>query len=122
MWRFLFGIGLLALLLGIGLYSAHAIDKGLEPIAITLEQASQAAAPEAKVLLEQARGEWERRWHGTAALADHSPMDEIDSLFALLEKYADAGLTGEFAAHCSRIAQLISAVGGAHSFNWWNLL
>ena len=122
MWRFLFGIGLLALLLGIGLYSAHAIDKGLEPIAITLEQASQAAAPEAKVLLEQARGEWERRWHGTAALADHSPMDEIDSLFSQAQAYAWEEQMADFSAICLRLAQLIRATADEHQPTWWNFL
>ena len=122
MWRFLFGVGLLAALLGIGLYSAHAIEKGHAPIAQTLEQAAQASAPEAKILLEQAKEEWKRHWHGTAALSDHSPMDEIDSLFSQAQAYAWEEHMADFSAFCLRLAQLIRATADEHQLTWWNFL
>lgn len=122
MWRFFFGVALLATLLGIGLYCAQAIEKGHEPIATTLEQAAKATPSQAQALLEQARDEWERRWHGTAALADHSPMDEIDSLFSQAQAYAREENMADLAAFCLRLAQLIRATADEHQPTWWNFL
>ena len=122
MWRIFFGVGLLAALLSIGLFSAQAIEKGHEPIAITLEQAADAAPEEAKALLTKAKEEWESRWHGTAALADHSPMDEIDSLFSQAQAYAREENMADLAAFCLRLAQLIRATADEHQPTWWNFL
>lgn len=119
MSRFLIGVGLMAVLLGVGLYSAYAIENSHEPIAQTLEQAAQARDP---MLLTQANQAWERRWHGTAILSDHGPMDEIDSLFAQAQAYAQAGSMEEFAALCLRLSQLIRATADEHQPTWWNFL
>lgn len=124
--RLWLGIGLMAVLLAVGIGVGSYMNTTGEAIRTTLDSAAETALAgdlEAAVTLAaDAKAQWDADWHRVAAMADHAPMDEIDSLFALLENYAAAGLTGEFAAHCSRIAQLISAVGEAHSFNWWNLL
>lgn len=124
--RLWLGIGLMVALLAMGIWVGSYMNTTGNTISTVLDSAAETALSgdlqTATQLVENAKAEWDGIWHWVAAIADHAPMDEIDSLFALLEKYADAGLTGEFAAHCSRIAQLISAVGEAHSFNWWNLL
>jgi len=49
-------------------------------------------------------------------------MDEIDSLFAQLEVFRQAGLWGDFSACCRRLSRLIEAMAEAHSLTWWNLL
>ena len=123
MGRFCIGIALMAVLLGIGLYSAHAIEQSHEPIAALLEQAAQAADPEqAAQFLQQANDRWKRRWHGTAVLSDHGPMDEIDSLFSQAQSYAQTGKREDFSAFCLRLAQLICATADEHQPTWWNFL
>ena len=124
--RFWLGVGLLLALLGLGLYSAHVMEETNLPIAQTLEQAAQYAQDgqldRGAALLEQARQQWDSRWHSTAVLADHSPLDDIDSLFAQAKAYAQAGQSGDFAAFCMRLSQLIEATSESHSANWWNFL
>ena len=119
MSRFLIGLGLMGLLLSLGLYNAHAIEKSHEPIALTLEQAAREADPR---LLENARQAWDAHWHGTASVSDHAPMDEIDGLFAQLDAFREAELWGDFSACCLRISRLVEAMAEAHSLSWWNLL
>ena len=119
MGRFWIGVGLMILLLGIGLYSARAVEASHEPIAQTLEQAARETNPR---LLEQAKQAWEGRWHGTAVLADHTPMDEIDSLFSQAQAYARSENWEDFAAFCLRLAQLIRATADEHQPTWWNFL
>ena len=123
MGRFLIGVGLLALLLGLGLYSAYAVDASHEPIAQALEQAARTQDPQqAEMLLQQVQQKWEHHWHGTAVLSDHGPMDEIDSLFAQAQAYAEAGQMGDFSALCLRLSQLIRATADEHQPTWWNFL
>ena len=55
-------------------------------------------------------------------MADHGPLEEIDSLFAQVQIYADTGKTADFAAYCTRLAKLVTAVGEAHGLTWQNLL
>ena len=119
MGRFWIGIGIMAVLLGIGLYSAQAVEAIHEPIAAALEQAARETDPQ---LLEKAKQEWDSRWHGTAVLADHGPMDEIDSLFSQAQAYARAEKWGDFSAFCLRLAQLIRATADEHQPTWWNFL
>lgn len=126
MGRFWLGVCLLAVLLGAGLWVSSAMDDLHTPIAETLEKAAQQSM-EGDVdggiaLAQQAKAHWEKHWHRTASIADHSPMDEIDGLFAQMDIYARTGQPVEFAAHCARLAKLVEAVGEAHSANWWNLL
>ena len=125
MGRFAFGVGLLLAMLCLGLVVMFAMDRVNQPVSQLLEDAAQAALAgdleQGVRLAEQARKTWDNRWHTVASLADHSPMDEIDSLFAQMETYAQAGLTGEFAACCNRLSQLVQAVAEAHSLHWWNL-
>ena len=119
MSRFLIGLGLMAALLSLGLYNAHAIEKSHEPIALTLEQAAREADPR---LLENARQAWDTHWHGTASVSDHAPMDEIDGLFSQAQAYAKAGNTDHFCALCLKLAQLVRATADTHQPTWWNFL
>lgn len=119
MGRFWIGVGLMAVLLGAGLFSAHSLERSQEPIAATLEQAAQTRDPK---LLRQARQAWNDRWHATAVLTDHNPMDEIDSLFSQAEAYAQANQMGDFSALCLRLAQLIRATTEGQKATWWNFL
>ena len=126
MGRFWIGVALLGVFLGLGLWVAEAMDSIHIPIAQKLEPAAQdtfAGDMESGVArADEAYREWERCWRGTAAVADHAPMDEIDGLFAQVQSYAQAGDGADFAAGCRRLSKLIEAIGEAHSPGWWNLL
>lgn len=126
MGRFVFGVGLLLAMLCLGLVVMFAMDRVNEPVSQLLEDAAQAALAgdleQGIRLAEQARKTWDNRWHTVASFADHSPMDEIDSLFAQMEVYGQTENPEDFASHCTRLSMLVAAVGEAHSLNWWNLL
>ena len=126
MGRLLLGIGILVLFLIGGLWVGHAMDDVHQAIAQTLDTAAlKCLDGDLKggiALAQQAQNQWDSHWHGTASVADHEPMDEIDGLFAQLEIYGKAGLAADFATYCARLSRLVSAVGEAHSFTWWNLL
>lgn len=123
MGRFLIGLGLLLALLGIGLYSAWAMTEVHTPIAEKLEQAAETADQiQATALLQSAQAAWDHHWHSTAVLAEHAPMDEIDSLFAQADAYAKAGQMGDFSALCMRLSQRIRAAAESHRPTWWNFL
>ena len=126
MGRLWLGVGLLIALLLIGVLIATAMDGIHGPLSEVLTQASRAALSGdlegGTILGRQARADWEKHRYCTAAVADHTPMDEIDSLFAEMEVYAQAEDDAHFAACCAQLAQMVRAMGDAHIFSWWNLL
>ena len=120
------GIGLLVLFLAAGLWVMAEMDTAHRRISRDLEQAvKQTLSGETEqgvLLAQQAKQHWEDARRGTACVADHEPMEEIDSLFARLEVYAREGQALEFAACCARLSALVQAMGEAHSLQWWNIL
>ena len=126
MKRMWLGIGLLGLFLGLGLWSGHAMERLHDPIAHQLEQAAETALQgdlsSALEIAELARKTWDSKWHSTAVVADHAPMDEIDAHFARLPVYASMSHQADFAACCAQLAALITATAEAHAFSWWNIL
>lgn len=126
MGRFWIGVILLVGLLILGFWVSAAMDGVHQEIADTLEQAARftfsGETARGVATAGKARAQWQRRWHTTASVADHAPMDEIDSLFAQMDMYEKTGNYSEFTACCHRIAKLVRAVGEAHALNWWNLL
>lgn len=126
MKRIWIGIGLLAALLLAGIWVADAMADSHEPGAADLRRASQLALEEdwdmAEALTGRARDTWEKRWRVTASFADHEPMDEIDGMFAELKVYARVKDEVAYSGTCAHLAELMDAMGKAHSFNWWNLL
>ncbi len=126
MGRFLLGIGILVLFLVLGLWIGHVMGEVHMAIADTLETAAdQALSGDMAAATETAnaaKASWEKHWHGSATVADHAPMDEIDGLIAQLEYYSRADQPGAFAACCARLSLLVRAMSEAHSLTWWNLL
>ena len=124
--HFWLGSGLLALLLALGIWISCSTGRIHEPICHTLEQAADAALKgdldTGIRLMEQAQAEWTHHWHLTAAVADHEPMEEIDSLFSQTEIYARAADIPQFAAYCARLGSLLEAMADAHELRWWNLM
>lgn len=124
--QFWVGVFLLLLLLGLTLGVAWGMEAIQEPAQKQLEQASVLALsgdmPQAAELAMQAKQRWERFWQVSAAVADHSPMDEIDKVFAEMEVYAKAGDEEHFAACCAQLSQLVGSMSDAHAHTWWNFL
>ena len=124
--RFWYGLGVLAVLLALGLWTAWGMEGLNQPVTHALEQAAQAALnddmAQGVALADRAQDIWCRNRGRITAVADHGPLEEIDSLFAQVQIYADTGKTADFAAYCTRLAKLVTAVGEAHGLNWQNLL
>ena len=121
-----FGALLLIALLLAGIVSSLGIRWVQDPIASQLEQAAQAGFCEnwdrADTLCAAAHTRWETYRNALATVADHEPMEEIDSLFGELELYRRARDPVLFSGLCQRLCLLTRAVGEAHSLSWWNLL
>lgn len=126
MTRGIIGIVLLLVLLAGGMFTQWTMDKVEAPITQELTSAAQAGSRElwdtALVHQEAAMKAWRKSWYLTAALADHMPMEDIDSLFARLPVYAAQQDTTEYAAACRELARRIEAVADAHKLTWWNLM
>ncbi len=126
MKRLWLGIVLLALLLGAGLLTTWQMDRLAQPVSRYLRTASQAALEEdwekARQQMEQAEKQWQKHWHLSAALMDHTPMEDIDALYAKLPIYLQHRDAVAFAACCAQLETMTEATGEAHGFSWWNLL
>lgn len=120
------GVGILVLFLILGFVTAGAMDNTHIPTEKLLAQAAETALTgdfeKAVALGMEAKTRWDRHWNSTATVADHSPMDDVDSLFAEMEIYAQSQEKPHFAACCKELSQRIQAVAGAHRFSWWNIL
>lgn len=121
-----FGVGILIVFLALGFVTAFVMDDAHLPTEELLSQAAEKAVAgdfEGGVALGmEAKSRWERHWNGTATVADHAPMDDVDALFAEMEIYAKTQEKPHFAACCLELAQRVRAVAGAHRFSWWNIL
>ena len=126
MKRLWIGVGVLLVLLVLGIVVSGVMDAIHAPMAEQLQQAAQAAMaedwPAALKAAARAQKNWKAQQRLVAAFADHTPMDEIEGLFAEMEIYAQAREKQHFAATCARLAQLAEAMGESHRVSWWNLL
>jgi len=120
------GVGILIVFLVAGVVTAGAMDNAHIPTEKLLAQAAEKTLngdfEEAVALGLEAKDRWEKHWNGTATVADHSPMDDVDALFAEMEIYAQTEEKPHFAACCKELSRRIQAVADAHRFNWWNVL
>ncbi len=121
MSRFRIGVGILAALLGLCIWAQARMGAIQEPIAQEIAQAEALAAgedwPQAAAMVAKARGEWEGNRTFLASLADHQPLEDIESLFAALETYGARQDQTEFRAACQELSRRILAVKEAQEFN-----
>jgi len=124
--RELLGFGLLLLLLLAGLLSSWYMTRQHDQIADILEDSAWMALSgqwgNARNAAETAKETWQRQWKFRAAFGDHSPMEEIDALFAELTIYAAAEEQTDFAHTCAALSRRLEAMGNAHRLSWWNIL
>ena len=121
-----FGFAILIVFLVLGILVSVTINNTHETACDLLSQAADLTLAgdfeEAVSWAMAAKTQWETAWNGTAVVADHSPMDDVDALFAEMEIYAKTGEEPHFAACCRELAQRVEAVSEAHRFSWWNVL
>ena len=121
-----FGAGILAVFLVLGIGIRMAMDNAHLPTCKLLTDAAESTLSgnfaQGVRLAEEAKQRWERQWNGTALVADHSPMDEVDALFSEMDIYAKTGEEPHFAACCLELSQRVQAFADAHRFSWWNVL
>ena len=126
MKRLYIGVSVLALLLALGLFVSFVFGRMYAPITELLDSAAEAALredlPTAKKQAEQAYALWQKYKNATATVADHTPMEDIDHLFAEMEIYANAKEFPHLAACCAQLSVMIQDMGDAHRLNLWNLL
>ena len=126
MKRLWIGVGLLATLLILGILVTCYTDSVQNRIAGAVEQAASQAEvgqwEKAAGTLRQAKTLWKKHHHLTAAVADHEPMEEVESLFAQLEVHLKFRENAAFSACCAALQTTLRAIGEAHSVNWWTLL
>ncbi len=126
MRRLIWGLCILGLLLGLCAGVAWAMERVHEPISSLLQQAAEAADREdwaaARRLTIAAQARWTQYWRFTAAVADHTPMDELDGLFGELETYLQHEEQPHFSATCRHLALLANAMADSHTPSWWNII
>lgn len=125
-FRELLGFLLLTALLFLGLLSAWYLNRHQGDISRQLEDSAWLALSgqweNARQGAAAARERWEQRRSLWTVFADHTPMEEIDVLFAQLSIYAAAKDPAEFSAVCAALARHLDAMGEAHRLRWQNVL
>lgn len=120
------GVGILVVFLVFGIVVSAVMNNAHLYTGELLTQATDLALSgafeQAVTLSTEAKNRWEKHWNGTATVADHSPMDEVDSLFEEMTVYARAGEEPHFAACCKELSKRLEAMADAHKFSWWNVL
>jgi len=120
------GAVLLAALLLLGLLTAWDMESTHRQMARQLEDAAWLALSEdwenARMACASAESRWEDHRSIACLLADHTPMEQIDALFARLGICSAARDREEFAAACAELSRYVLAMGEAHHLSWQNLL
>ena len=126
MKRLWIGIAFLALLLAAGFGISAGMDNLQNEISRQLAAACQTALAgdleQASVQANGAREVWEQYRNLVAAVTDHEPMEEMDTLFAQLPIYYETDSPLNFAAVCSDLSLLIQAIGENQALKWWGVL
>ena len=120
------GAVLLAALLVLGLLSSWDMARTHTAISRQIEDAAWLALTgdweNARTAAAGAESGWEKHRDLSSLLADHTPMEEIDALFARIGICSAARDAAEFAAACGELSRHVMAMGDAHRLTWQNLL
>ena len=124
--RDLAGPVLLLVLLLAGLVGSWYPSRQQEAVSRQLEDCQWLALSgqwqQAKDGAKQAGTDWDSRRSLWAALNDHRPMEEIDTLFGQLSAAANAGERWEFARCCAELSRRINTMAEGQKLRWWNVL
>ena len=126
MKRLWIGIGLLAAILAVGLWTSLRLGTIHTDISKKLTDSARSAQSgqwdRADELAKAAEDAWEESWNFSAALADHTVLDEIDGFFAQATLYRENREALAYAATCARLSKAVEALQESHRLTWWNLL
>lgn len=122
MKRLPIGIGVLVGLLILGVWTGRASGKVHGAIVEELNKAAMAEIWEEVIPADRALEKWERHKRLSAAITDHTALDEIEAGFAQLEVYRRRGDLTHFTATCARLSELIAALDEGHKLSWENVL
>lgn len=123
MKRIWIGVGILLALLAVGIFIMWITDRRLGEVSWQLQKAAVETDWDRAVSLAQdAKERWEQNWYFSAALADHTDIDQIDAVFAQLEIYRQHRDATSHAATCAFLSEAITDLEENHRLSWWNLL
>ena len=122
MKRLPIGIGVLLSLLALGFWVGRTADRIHGAVAADLEEAAQAQNWEEAASADAAWEKWEEHRGLSAAITDHTALDEIEAGFAQLQVYRRQGDLTHYTATCARLSQLIAALQEGHELSWQNVL
>ena len=126
MKRCWFGAGLLAVFLLSGLLTSRWAKDCYGEITESVARAETAFAREnwdmAERMTEGARDRWEEYWRLSASITDHSPMEQVDSLFDQLDNYTRGRDAIGCMGLCAQLRNALEAIAESHSLTWWNLM
>ena len=119
------GFLLLTALLAVGMLSSWLMCRNHDGLSGQMEDAAWFAVSgewqQARDTAARVRSDWNRFRKVRCAFADHTPMEQIDSLFSQLSVYGAANARTEFASVCAELSEALSAMADAHRPAWWNL-
>ena len=126
MKRLCIGVVLLILMLAVGICLTAAFSGLHAPLSEKLDAAADAAMAgnweKARTLTKEAEADWHGMRRFTAAVADHEPLEEMDSLFEQLKVLAAGEDRLNFAAACAQLSEQATALAQSQAVTWWNLL
>ena len=124
--HFHIGLTILILLLALGIGTSTVMQAIHKPVEATLTEAANLAMDgrldQALPLAEKAYAQWQKYHSITASFADHSPMDDTDTLFQEMLVYGQMEEIPHFIACCRQLVIMTQAMYDAHAFSLKNLL
>ena len=124
--HFFLGLTILVLLLALGIGTTAVMEAIHKPLESSLTESANLAMDDrldqALPLAEKAFARWQKYHSVTASFADHSPMDDTDTLFREMLVYGQMGEAPHFAACCRELVVMTQAMYDAHAFSLKNLL
>lgn len=119
------GFGFLLVLLILSLLVTWVMSEIHKPVVQSLELAADSAIredwAEARFQAASAGTSWEKWDRLRRCFADHTPIEDVEALFAQLGVYGTVEESADFAAACRELARRVEAVGEAHGVSWWNV-
>ena len=122
MKRLPIGILVLAGLLILGFWTGRRAEAVHGGISEALRSAAEAENWAETAPAQRAKQEWEAHRTLSAAITDHTALDEIEAGFAQLEVYRRRQDLTLFTATCARLSELIAAMEEGHKLSWENVL
>ena len=124
--RFLIGLGVLALLLAAAVLAGVFTDDAVEPMALLLDNAGEEALQgrwsPARDCFREARSQWLRRRRALAALSDHAPLEQADSLFHQLGLCLLIRDETTFSLLSAQLSETLRTLRDLHSPTWETIL